>query len=66
MTTTQATTLSSTVSGTTFNYDTVLTYTFVEEDGELKILHCKNFANPLQRSALIAGTLKAAAERVAA
>ena len=55
-----------TVFGATLNYDTILTYILVEEDGELKILHCKDFANTLQRSVLIAGTIKAAAERVVA
>ena len=55
-----------TVFGATLNYDTILTYTLVKEDGELKIVHCKDFANPQQRSALIAGTVKAAAERAAA
>lgn len=44
---------------------TVVTYTLVEEDGEFKPLHYKDFANPQQRGALIAGTVKAAAERVA-
>ena len=56
----------STVFGATLNYDSIITYTLVEEDGELKILHCKDFSDPQQRSALIAGTVKAAAERVAA
>jgi len=56
----------STVFGTTLNYEAVLIFTLVEEDGEVKILLCKDFADPQQRSAHIAGTLKAAAERVAA
>ena len=63
---TQITAVFSTVFGATLNYDTVVIYTFVEEDGELKILNCKDFSDPRQRSALIAGTLKAMAERVAA
>ena len=58
--------VSSTVFGATLDYDTIVTYSTAEEDGKLKILHCKDFANPLQRNALIAGTVKAAAERVAA
>jgi len=56
----------STVFGATLNYDSVLVYTLVEEDGELKILHLKHFGDPKQRGALIAGTLKAMAERAAA
>jgi hypothetical protein len=56
----------STIFGTTFNYNINLTYTFVEEDGELKTLHCKDSGDPEERSALFAGTAKAAAERVAA
>ena len=63
---TQITCVFSTVFGATLDYDTLLTYTFVEEDGELKILRCKDFGNPQQRDALIAGTAKATAERVAA
>ena len=51
--------------GATYNYDTVMIYTLVEEDGELKAIHCKDFASPEQRAALV-GTLKATAERVAA
>lgn len=56
----------STVFGATINYDTVVTFTFVEEGGGLKVLHCKDFGDAQQRDAIIAGTLKAAAERVAA
>ena len=52
--------------GATLKYDTTFSYAFVEEDGELKILHCKDSGDPKQRSAVIAGTLKAAAERAAA
>ena len=54
-----------TVFGATLNYDTIMTYTLVEEDGELKAIHCEDFADPEQRAALIVGTLKAAAGRVA-
>ena len=54
----------STVFGATYDYEAIVTYTFVEEDGELKVLNCKDFSNPQQRSALVTGTLKAAAERV--
>ena len=56
----------STVFGATLSYESVDTYDFVEEDGELKLLRCKDFTNPLQRSALVAGTVKAAAKRAAA
>jgi hypothetical protein len=63
---TQITCVHSTIFGTTLNYDTILTFTIVEEDGELKIIHCKDFGNPQQRDAFFAGTIKAAAERVAA
>jgi len=56
----------STVFGATYNYDTFTVHTFVEEDGELKILYCKDFADPQQRGAHVTGTAKAAAERVAA
>ena len=63
---TQTTLIFHTAFGATLNYETVLTHSLVEEDGELKVIHCKDFANPIQRSALIAGTVKAAAERVAA
>jgi len=56
----------STVFGGTFNYDSVVTYTLIEEDEELNLLRCKVFGDPQQCDALIAGTVKAAAERVAA
>jgi len=56
----------STVFGETLNYDSVVIYTLVEEDEELKILHLKHFGDPKQRGALIGGTLKAMAERAAA
>ena len=54
------------VSGVTLPYETVLTITLVEEDGELKILHCKDFADPQKRSAFIDEGIKAAAQRTAA
>ena len=63
---TQTTIVFYTVFGTTLNYDTVFTYDLVEEDGKLKVLRCTDSADPQQRSALIDGTVKAAAERVAA
>ena len=66
MTATQATLTFYTVFGATLSCDSLFICTFVEEDGELKFLHCKHFVDPQQRSALVAGTAKAAAERVAA
>jgi len=55
-----------TVSGTTLPYEAVLIVTLVEEDGELKILHCKDFSDPKKRDAFIAGAAKVTAQRVAA
>ena len=54
-----------TVFGATLNYDMHIIYNFVEEDGEIKILRCKDFSDPKQRDAIFAATVKAAAERVA-
>ena len=62
----QMTLLFYTIFGAKLDYETIFTYTLIEEDGELKIAHAKDFANPQQRSALIAGTVKAAAEKAAA
>ena len=62
----QATCMFSTIFGARIDYDTIVTYALVEEDGELEILHCKGFSNPKKDSALIAGTVKAATERMAA
>ena len=50
----------------TFNYDTVLIITLVKEDGELKVLHCKDFSDPQKRDAYLAGVAKAAAQRSSA
>ena len=58
--------MGSIVFGAMLNCDPVVTHTFVEKDEELKILHCKDFVDPKQRNALIAETVRAAAERVAA
>ena len=60
----QVTRLYSTSFGATYNYDCLTIFTFVEEDGELKVLYCKDFADPQQRGAHITGSAKAAAERV--
>lgn len=58
----QASATFSTVLGDTFPYDSVTILTFVEEDGQLKILHCKNVADSQQRNAFIAGIAKAVAQ----
>lgn len=62
----QATATLTTVSGVTLSLETFGIITLVEEDGELKILHCKDFADPRKRNAVIAGAIKAATGRVAA
>jgi len=49
-----------------FTYNVLTILTLVEEDGELKVLHCKDFTDTQKRGAFIAGAIKAAAERVAA
>ena len=49
--------------GDTFNYDTVLIITLIEEDGELKVLHCKDFSDPQKREAYLAGVAKAVAQK---
>ena len=64
MTTMQFTGVLSTISGAKLSCDTFMNYTLVEEDGELKILHCTDTSDPEQRSAFISGALKAAAEEV--
>jgi len=55
----------SNASGATFDHDTIIIYTLVEEDGKLKVRHCKDFSSPEQLSAFIAGTLGDALERAA-
>lgn len=55
-----------TVSGATLSYEAIGVLTLVEEDGELKILHCKDFSDPQKRNAFITGAIKAAADRVVA
>ena len=37
-----------------FSYDVVVILTLVEEDGELKILNCKSFADAEKRNAVFA------------
>jgi hypothetical protein len=41
----------STAGGTSVNYDTVLIFSFVDEDGELKVLDLKDFSDPEKRNA---------------
>lgn len=40
-----------TIDGPEMNYDTVLFFSLVEEDGQLKVLEIKDFADPEERSA---------------
>lgn len=47
----QTTAVWSTVDGTAVNYDTVLIFTFIEEDGELKVVDIKDFADSEKRNA---------------
>ena len=56
--------MASLTDGTTHEYDTVSIYTLVEEDGEIKVLESKDFADPQKRSAFYAGIAKAAAQGV--
>lgn len=62
----QVTTVMTTVFGVTLSFEIFAIITLTEEDGELKIFHCKGFADPQERGAFIAGAIKAAAQRVAA
>ena len=55
-----------TVFGEVLPYHSVAIVTLAEEDGELKVLDCKDFTDPQKRSAAMAGILKAAARRAAA
>ena len=52
--------------GTALPYDSLMIFTLIEEDGELKALSCKDFADPQKRNAFIAGATKAAAVKVPA
>ena len=40
----EATTLCRTVEGMTLDYDTLVIFTLIKEDGELKVLRVKDFA----------------------
>jgi hypothetical protein len=59
--TTQENSLFSLVDGTTCEYDTLLIFSLVEEDGETKLIEIKDFCDPEKRSAFYAGVAKAAA-----
>jgi hypothetical protein len=48
---TQSTTIVTTAEGATFEYDTLCIHSFVEEDGELKLLRSKDFSDPEKRNA---------------
>jgi len=50
------------IDGTKYEYDTVCINSLVEEDGELKILECKDFADSHKRAAFYAGIAKFAAQ----
>lgn len=56
----------STVFGASYHYDTIAIVDVIEEDGEFKVVRCKDFADPQQRGAHVAGSVKAVADRVAA
>ena len=63
---TQVTNVFHTVLGTALSYDTLIIASLVEEDGELKIIGCKVFSDPRERSAYLAGTAEAAAYKASA
>ena len=50
-----------TVDGTTIDYDSLTILSFVEEDGELKVLECKDFSDPQKRTNLHVWAAKALA-----
>lgn len=60
----QATTMCPTIYGTKINNDSFLIFSFVEEDGELKILRSKEFSDPQEYSTFYGDI--AAAEKPAA
>ena len=62
MTTTQGTLVFHTPGVDKFSYDVTVILTFVEEDGELKILNCKSFADAEQRGVAFAWAAKAQAQ----
>ena len=56
----QGTAVFTLVDGTICEYDTVCIVSLVEEDGEVKILECKDFSDPYKRGAFYAGVAKIA------
>lgn len=62
MTTTQLTFRYTAVDGAKLDYDTVIIVTFVEEDGVLKVLECKDFSDPQKRGAIHAEFAKVSAK----
>jgi hypothetical protein len=66
VTATQATLVFHTPGEDMFSYEVVTIHTLVEEDGELKVLNCKTFADPEKRSALFAWAAKDQAQGSAA
>lgn len=54
--------LFTTAEGKTLDYDAVAFFTFVDEDGELKIIDCRDFTDPKQRGAFYDEALKVLAK----
>jgi hypothetical protein len=57
---TQLTAVVSLVDGTTWDYESVVIISLVEEDGEMKLIEVKDFSDPQKRSGFYAGIAKAA------
>ena len=55
---TQSSVTFTTVGGTTVDYNSLAVASFVEEDGQLKILEVKEFCDPQERNAFHAATAK--------
>ena len=64
-TTTQLTATFTTAEGTAHDYDSVCIFSFVEEDGRLKISNLKDFSDPHKRGAFHAVAAKALAKGIA-
>lgn len=62
--TTQITVKATLIDGVTYDYDGVGIISLVEEDGEIKILECKEFCDPHKRINFYTGVAKAVAQRV--
>lgn len=54
----------STADGTVINYDAVDILSFIEEDGELRVVDIKDFSDPEKRNALHSEASKALAKGV--